>query len=99
MTNLSEEISDEMTGRRRLAAMRKLTENLPTENIELINERFPKLTDWALHQILNPEPESIWDVSELRRMLGVKEEAAPQCLAHWMPEPCLFCENESEAAS
>lgn len=69
-TNL-ENISDEMTGRRRLSAMFKLTERLTTEDIELLNAVFPRLAECALHEFLNPEPQTIWDVSELRRMLGV----------------------------
>ena len=55
MTDLQEEISDDMTRRRRLAAMLKMTENLPTEDIELLNERFPRLADCALLAILNPD--------------------------------------------
>jgi hypothetical protein len=95
MDRVQEGISDQMSSLRRLSAMRKLTEALTTEDIELLNERFPRLAECALHEFLNPEPPSVWDVSELRRMLGVKEESGPQCLAHWMPEPCLFCEQET----
>lgn len=99
MDELQERISDEMTERRRLAAMLKMTENLPTEDIELLNKKFPRLAECALHELLNPELGSLWDLSELRRMLGVKTEPESHCAAHWTPLPCIFCQHEREAAS
>jgi hypothetical protein len=50
-----EQISDEMSRRRRMNAVNRLTDDLTTEDIEMINERCPNLAAWALHTILNPE--------------------------------------------
>lgn len=49
------EIMDAVSKSARIRAALKMVENLTTEDIELVNERSPKLAEWALHQILNGE--------------------------------------------
>ena len=56
MPDIQEHISDDMSRQRRLAAMAEAFENVATEDIELINERFPRMAECALHEILNPNP-------------------------------------------
>lgn len=47
------EIMDAVSKSARIRAALKMVENITTEDIELINERSPKLAEWALHEILN----------------------------------------------
>jgi hypothetical protein len=39
--------------RRRIQASLKMTERLSTEDIEMLNEKFPRLVEEALNEILN----------------------------------------------
>lgn len=59
ITDIQEQIADDFSRNRRRAAMLKLTENLTTEDIELVNERFPRLMEWALNEILNESFDTI----------------------------------------
>lgn len=42
-----------MSRRRRIQASLKMTERLSTEDIEMLNEKFPRLVEEALNEILN----------------------------------------------
>jgi hypothetical protein len=55
MNILQKEIADEMSQRARIKAALFMVRDLPTEDIEIVNEHFPHLADSARHEILNPE--------------------------------------------
>lgn len=48
------EIMDMVSRNRRITAALWMVRDLPTEDIETINEHFPHLAEQANHEILNP---------------------------------------------
>lgn len=95
MPDMQEDIADHMSLESRHQILRKLSDKITTEDLELIYARFPAVLDEALHEILNA-PTPLPDVETIRTLLRVTPE--PACLAHWQPLPCLFCQEEVREA-
>jgi hypothetical protein len=104
------EIADSAARERREKATRELTRDLTTEEIEALNQHFPNLGKAAIFDLLNPPARKpaqsvhLPEIEEIRQMLRITESECvtalahgvvqQHCLAHWMPQPCVFCAEE-----